>query len=299
MPGLITEMRRKADELALEADKKIRINRKQGEINQLRKRIQQQIATLGKTAYRLHQEGLILAPELEELCKVIDGLHGSIAALETEIKAIEQETLPPSTPASSAITCPRCRNAISADALFCPHCGLPRAQFAPSPAMQTCDNCGNSIPIDAKFCAHCGAAVLPKKSKSITCTHCGAELPAAALFCSECGQRVQSDASATETLPAPDMVAPAPESTEARQAKSLTSETREDVEANAAEETIVIDAHAGSLPTEPHKPQDQSESIIDDESDHEPAEAVKPCPSCSSEIPVEAIFCPVCGTAVE
>lgn len=48
--------------------------------------------------------------------------------------------------------CPKCKELIDDDALFCPNCGTKIGNT------KTCINCGNEIEADSAFCPHCGAS---------------------------------------------------------------------------------------------------------------------------------------------
>ena len=90
---------------------------------------------------------------------------------------------PPGTGGGPAQTCPKCHNAVPANAKFCMSCGAAMA------TTRFCHNCGAKIPSNAKFCGECGEAQTGSQNPS-ACANCGAELPPGTKFCGECGQKV-------------------------------------------------------------------------------------------------------------
>ncbi len=209
--SFIRGLRTKADQVTLEADKMLRINRKRSEIGQLRKSISQLITQLGNTAYGLHNQGQTLAPELAQVCHQIDNLYADIQRMEQEIEQIRREALP-TQPIASAERCHVCSAALPQAATFCPSCGSPRPK--PQPTI-TCKNCGSSLPADASFCANCGQPValsgpesedvetLPPselpKSEAILCSSCRTEIPLQATFCPVCDHPVAIPGSQLES----------------------------------------------------------------------------------------------------
>ncbi len=159
MPNIFDDMSRKANELALEADKKIRITKKQGEIGKIHERIRQQIAFLGNTTYLVHQRGQALPADVEAVCKTIDDLQRTIATMEAEIEAIKQEKASQKVvPTTSGLAkCASCGRPVPAHATFCPHCGA--SQVQPQEAPAACPHCGKPVTSGARFCEYCGQAV--------------------------------------------------------------------------------------------------------------------------------------------
>ncbi len=187
----------KADQVTLEADKMLRINRKQSEMGQLRKQVEQATIQLGNSAYGLHTQGN-LSPELSGVCQQIDSLYAQIRQAEQEIERIRQETLPDPAP-MTGLRCPACGFAIPEAAVFCPNCGSPRPKPQPT---SVCASCGNALPVDAHFCANCGQVVTAPSPDSepsldaeplsdvVVCVGCQAEISAQATFCPLCGTPV-------------------------------------------------------------------------------------------------------------
>ena len=87
-------------------------------------------------------------------------------------------------PAVKSMVCPDCRQAIQADARFCPFCGHQILVF------QRCLNCGKNLPANAKFCQQCGKPVA-EKPQPLKCGRCGTENLDHAMFCNQCGERIK------------------------------------------------------------------------------------------------------------
>ena len=81
------------------------------------------------------------------------------------------------------ILCPDCKQPISKDAKFCPHCGHQQIVF------DQCVNCGKNLPPHAKFCPKCGHRA-DEKPAVRTCSHCNAENLPGSAFCNQCGERL-------------------------------------------------------------------------------------------------------------
>lgn len=195
--SLIEEMKRRRDQVALEADKLLRTNRKQGEIGQWRKQVEQSVVQLGNAALGLHSLGVPLPPELAAVCQQIDALSAQILEAEQEIERIRQESLPEPIPLTGP-RCPACGFVMPEAAIFCPNCGNPRPKPQPT---QVCGNCGNVLSSDARFCANCGHPVAvagpdpeplltASAQDTIVCAGCQAEISAVAAFCPLCGASV-------------------------------------------------------------------------------------------------------------
>jgi RNA polymerase subunit RPABC4/transcription elongation factor Spt4 len=214
--SVLNEMKRRKDQVALEADKLLRVNRKQGEISQLNKQMDALRLQLASRAYELYQQGVLLPEDLPKTCEQMDGLRARIGDIQSQIEQIKQETLPPLT---VMIACSICGVAMAGTAAFCPTCGAARSKTKPA---KVCFNCGQSLPLEAKFCGSCGlvqpaSAPTPATENSfepssdqvpapvekdsgekepkqaetrsawILCHECGAEMPPEADFCPLCG----------------------------------------------------------------------------------------------------------------
>ena len=283
MPSFVDSMRLKADQAALEADKLIRIRREQGAIDQLRRDIKTQLDALGQAALTAYRAGEIAHPQLVSICQQIDVLDEQIGQREARIEQIRAEklapTVAPPTAAGAGMPCPSCKQFIPEDAAFCPACGykIPK----PQPAEIICSACGASIPAAAQFCPNCGARK-SQAPQTIRCASCDAELPATAVFCPDCGARV--------VAAAPAIVAPvvAEELTASEEAEEA-SEPEEAPRSDELAEASTASAAAGLPAAEP------VEDVVPAMPEVEPELLTKPCPSCRTELPLEAIFCPECG----
>jgi membrane protease subunit (stomatin/prohibitin family) len=80
-------------------------------------------------------------------------------------------------------TCPDCKNPVSTDARFCPHCGHQQLVF------HQCSNCGKNMTPTAQFCPQCGHPA-DQKPASKACPHCKAENLPNAIFCNLCGEKL-------------------------------------------------------------------------------------------------------------
>ncbi len=86
-------------------------------------------------------------------------------------------------PAAASTTCPECRNTVTREARFCPHCGHQILVF------QQCAHCGKNLPPHARFCMRCGHRVQQKREDK-KCSHCGtANLPDS-VYCNHCGRKI-------------------------------------------------------------------------------------------------------------
>ena len=81
------------------------------------------------------------------------------------------------------IHCPDCKQTISKDAKFCPHCGHQQIVF------DQCVNCGKNLTPHAKFCPKCGHRA-DEKPAARACSHCNAENLPGSAFCNQCGERL-------------------------------------------------------------------------------------------------------------
>lgn len=265
----LRDIRRRADEVALEADKALRVQRKQSEVNQLQKQIQQKLHDLGSAAYALHQDGQTLAPPLAQICQNIDSLFAAVRVSQDEIETIRREALPPM-PIAGGQSCMSCGRPLPANAAFCQHCG---ARVPEPPAMIPCPHCGTALPADARFCANCGqtvtgqpAPVAPASAPAApTCPQCGTEVVEGAAFCEECGAALQA-----EPVVAPEVAQVHPVGATQPELEMA----RDQVKDGAISVTAKVQAQK--------------------ESSDEPVY----CATCAAEIPAGAPFCAVCGAAI-
>ena len=166
---LLKQLRTKADQVTLEADKALRINRKQSEIGQTRKQIDQQSAHLGALAYALHKQGQVFAPDLQAVCQQIDGLFVLIQQAELDIDLIRREALPGEQPVSgivvpcAALSFPRRRSFVLHVAAHVPGQSL---LFPALPAATACRPMPVSAPIAASRSFHRRHCLSPRRLPS-------------------------------------------------------------------------------------------------------------------------------------
>jgi membrane protease subunit (stomatin/prohibitin family) len=84
---------------------------------------------------------------------------------------------------SGEAQCAECKNAVPADAKFCPSCGNELLVF------QRCFQCGKNISPHAKFCSECGSKVEQEPSSQL-CSHCGADNITKSIYCNQCGEKL-------------------------------------------------------------------------------------------------------------
>lgn len=296
MSSLFSDMKRRADEVALEADKKIRITRKQGEINDVRKQIRQQTTQLGDLAYGLHAQGQSLPTPLTDVGKAIDNLYAAIKAKEAEIESIRREQLSP-VGIPETTTCHVCHQPLPPNAAFCLHCGSPKVE--PDP-MVPCPHCQNMLPVEARFCAHCGqSTVAQQPPDTIACSHCAAVLPATALFCPECGTHVAQVSESASTPIEPQTIEVEP--LRCRECgASLDDDAIFCVECGTpAEEEIEVEPEM-VVEIESSLTLDEDIELDADVNEmlDEPV-TKKYCSVCAAEVPADAVFCEICGAAIE
>ena len=102
------------------------------------------------------------------------------------------------------IECSECKQKISSNAAFCPHCGNPREsqKVLKEKAEQKeeriiekndniCPNCGFSNKKDSIFCSKCGKELNTNLSRKVICKNCGNKNGEDELFCKKCGQSLK------------------------------------------------------------------------------------------------------------
>lgn len=138
------------DRAKFEADKFQKVARVQGELNDLKRKLDTQLIELGNRAYELYRAGKITSPSVAELVHTIDDIRSGLVIKEDELKTAQADTYiePPSAvspdqPAQSIPiesdtktdipqqtirlpnkkTCPVCKFEMPGHAVFCPNCG--------------------------------------------------------------------------------------------------------------------------------------------------------------------------------
>jgi RNA polymerase subunit RPABC4/transcription elongation factor Spt4 len=158
------------DVTKFKAEKLVRINRIQGEIDSLKSEIAAINFRISKRALELHKEGELANQDLVDLCLKIDQLQAQINDKNALIVSIRDEEAAPFVPAEYQTApqnpCPQCYFDVELGAEFCPNCGAQmaaQATAAPTesdPAFKACTGCGASIPVVSKFCPECGQSAV-------------------------------------------------------------------------------------------------------------------------------------------
>ncbi|WP_298820201.1 zinc-ribbon domain-containing protein [Chloroflexus sp.] len=135
-----------SDRAKFEAEKFQKTTRLQGEINELRRQIDQKLMELGQRAYDLQRAGHIHAPSLAELAAAVEQLRNALVTREEDLKQAQNEVYvepapvtPPTQPTVQSV----------------PISEAPPAQAGP----KTCQQCGFQMPATAIFCPSCGVRV--------------------------------------------------------------------------------------------------------------------------------------------
>lgn len=146
------------DRVKFEAEKFQKINRLQGDINELRKQVDQRRVELGDLAYNMYKSGKFDASLLTPAVQVLDSLRASLALKESELQTAQKEEVPASPPATSPAS-----NAQNVPISVEPPTQAPASYSAPAQAtsgnQKRCPNCNFAMPASALFCPNCGSRV--------------------------------------------------------------------------------------------------------------------------------------------
>jgi rRNA maturation endonuclease Nob1 len=147
------------------ADQMMRINKIQGEINEIRQQISGAHMEIANTAFGLYKQGHLADADIKRLCIAVEGLMSQIAEHEAMIEAIRAEEAPRQPVEDWGVPqnpCPYCRFDLPEGAVFCPNCGhsLPETSSMEMPSVQAaasaCPNCQAQLPPGVSFCPNCG-----------------------------------------------------------------------------------------------------------------------------------------------
>ena len=119
---------RAAEQAKFEADKLVRVNRLNSDVEELVSQSEQATAAIGTRVMELQRTGALQVPDLDEAIRRVETLKGQLSAKRTELEAAKVETFE----------------------------GVPATDAEAQPASGFCPNCGASIQTGAKFCASCG-----------------------------------------------------------------------------------------------------------------------------------------------
>jgi outer membrane biosynthesis protein TonB len=165
------------DRAKFEAEKFQRTNRLNGELNQIKKQLDDKLIELGQRAYDLHRAGQISAPSVAALTQVIDRLRSDVIVKEEALKAVQAESYeePPAGTAPPAQSVPVNHEPAPPAQQHTPPPPPPAQQRTPPPqpspqertppppqgatGSKTCPACGFTMPMHAVFCPNCGYRV--------------------------------------------------------------------------------------------------------------------------------------------
>jgi hypothetical protein len=158
------------DRAKFEAEKFQRSNRAQSELNDMKRKLDNQMIEIGNRAYELYRAGQISSHSIGELVQAIDDLRSQLVIKEEELKKLQ---------------------AISYEAATGTGTPPPHAQ-PPSPSSQPhhphpASSQPQSIPVQDESAVPQQTVRLPQKK---SCPVCKFEMPMHAIFCPNCGYRV-------------------------------------------------------------------------------------------------------------
>lgn len=149
-----------------EAQKRLRINRKQGEIDKLMEQRQQLTNQIVQITLDMYTQGRLTDAEMSRLCASIVELDNDVRSHDAQLQEIKKEAYPneqvtpgpttnytpppvspaqpfqqgPTAPPPMAGATPQGTGASGAQAQICPHCGNPLR-----PGALYCRNCGQKV----------------------------------------------------------------------------------------------------------------------------------------------------------
>ena len=127
-----------AGKVAFEAEKMNRLNKAKGELEHLKKQVEELYTKLGQLYYNQHHTLGVIGPAFDQECADIDGLEKQIDDQTAEIEHITNDVYTQSTVTQ-------------------PPAAQPAPEAAPAaPARIFCSNCGRELTSTAKFCPDCG-----------------------------------------------------------------------------------------------------------------------------------------------
>lgn len=125
-----------AEQAKFEADKLVRVNKLNSELNALTRDLENAKAGIGAKVIELCAAGQIALPEIDDLIAQVKTLEAQIAAKKAELEAARsakfgettfEPEATPSTPVTSEEAapkfCPGCGAKLETGAKFCPSCG--------------------------------------------------------------------------------------------------------------------------------------------------------------------------------
>ncbi len=150
------------DRAKFEAEKFQKTTRLQGELNDLKRQLDEKMIEIGQRAYELHRAGQISSQTIAELVRLVDQLRASVVLKEEELKLAQTENYIEPAPAPG----------VRAQSQSIPITHEPPASSPPpvvsssappaataAPSVKGCPNCGFQMPGTAVFCPNCGSRV--------------------------------------------------------------------------------------------------------------------------------------------
>jgi hypothetical protein len=162
MSDFFGKLKSGAGKVAFEADKMARLNRVQGELNQIKKQIETHFTKLGEMVYHQYTNPQGESPSFDAECQAIADLERQAEVKGEDIKRINAENYAPQPTAQVASTPPVPSMPVSP-----PPAADASAPFQPptpaavdptaAPRSRFCPNCGHEVAPNVKFCPDCGA----------------------------------------------------------------------------------------------------------------------------------------------
>lgn len=152
---MLDKLRHTAEVAKFKTNQMMKVNKLQGEANQLKQEIDKLSIEIGNAVLALRAAGTPI-PQVEEICLKVDALQAQIQQKLAEIEVVKAEQPPAGPP-----QCPSCQTIVQPGAAFCPKCGAtlaaPPPPPAPPPAPEAnCPKCGTPIVPGNAFCMNCG-----------------------------------------------------------------------------------------------------------------------------------------------
>lgn len=123
------------------------------ELFQLRRTLKELMGEKGRLYFRIGQRAHLLSRQGAVRDEDLTALGADMAALDAKIRSVNREIAAAGAEGSTR-ACPKCGEAVAADARFCMACG--GEVGAPEPDLQPCAHCVAEIPAGARYCPFCG-----------------------------------------------------------------------------------------------------------------------------------------------
>jgi hypothetical protein len=150
MPDLFGKLKGGAEKVAFEAEKMARLNKAQGEANQVKRQMESLYTQLGEMVYQQYAHPAPEPPSYDDLCGNIASLEQKLLEKQAAVQQINAETFNPQGAAAPA------PQPMPAPAAAAPIPAAPEPAAAPVHGKRFCPNCGQEAVGDIKFCTNCG-----------------------------------------------------------------------------------------------------------------------------------------------